>query len=45
MLSYNLTKYYLVLLRNFKEGLNKNELNARYPGLKWNEVINTKQFK
>ena len=36
MLSYNLTKYYLVLLRNFKEGLNKNELNARYPGLKWN---------
>jgi hypothetical protein len=45
MISYNLTKYYLVLLRSFKDGLNKNELNQRYPGLKWNEVLNTKQFK
>lgn len=45
MLSYNLTKYYLVLLKSFKDSLNKNDLNQRYPNLKWNEVLNTKQFK
>jgi hypothetical protein len=45
MLSYNLLKYYLVLLKNFKEGLNKNDLNQLYPGLKWGEFMATKQFK
>ncbi len=45
MLSYNLTKYYLILLKTFKDGLNKNELNQQYPGLKWNEVLSSKQFK
>jgi hypothetical protein len=45
MLSYNLLKYYIVLLRSFRDSLNKNELIQRYPGLKWNEVLTTKQFK
>jgi hypothetical protein len=45
MLSYNLLKYYLVLLKNFKEGLNKTDLNQAYPGLKWGEYQASKQFK
>lgn len=45
MLSYNLLKYYIVLLRTFRDGLNKNDLIQRYPGLKWQEVLTTKQFK
>jgi serine/threonine protein kinase len=45
MLSYNLLKYYIVLLRAFRDGLNKNDLTQRYPGLKWQEVLTTKQFK
>lgn len=45
MLSYNLMKYYLVLLREFKEGLNKDFLPQRYPGKKWVEYLATKQFK
>lgn len=45
MLSYNLLKYYIVLLRSFKDGLNKNDLSQRHPGLKWGEVLATKQFK
>lgn len=45
MLVYNLQKYYIVLLRKFKQSLNKNVLNERYPGLKWNEYSTTKEFK
>ena len=45
MLSYNLMKYYLILLKEFKEGLNKESLNDRYPGKKWVEYLGTKQFK
>lgn len=45
MLSYNLLKYHIVLLRSFRDGLNKNDLAQRYPGLKWAEVVNTKLFK
>jgi len=45
MIAYNLLKYYVVLLRNFREGLNKNDLNARYPNLQWNEYTTTKEFK
>lgn len=45
MLSFNLLKYYIVLLRGFKEGLNSASLNQQYPGLKWNEFLNSKQFK
>lgn len=45
MLSYNLLKYYIVLLRGFRDSLNKNDLAQRYPGLKWTEVLSTKQFK
>lgn len=35
MLVYNLRKYYIVLLRKFKQSLNKNNLKELYPGLKW----------
>jgi hypothetical protein len=45
MLSYNLLKYYIVLLRAFRDSLNKNELSQRYPGLKWQEFLTSKQFK
>jgi hypothetical protein len=45
MLSYNLLKYYIVLLRGFRDSLNENDLAQRYPGLKWAEVLGTKQFK
>ena len=42
MLGYNIQKYYIILLRKFKAGLNKNWLNDHYPGLKWNEYTTTK---
>lgn len=45
MLVYNLQKYYIVLLRKFKQSLNKNVLNEKHPGLKWNEYSTTKEFK
>jgi serine/threonine protein kinase len=45
MLSYNTLKYYIVLLRKFKEMLNKNALNQQYPNRKWNEYVNTQEFK
>jgi uncharacterized protein YdcH (DUF465 family) len=45
MLAYNLLKYYIVLLKNFKDSLNKNELNLMYPGLKWSDFVCTREFK
>jgi hypothetical protein len=46
MLAYNLLKYYIILLKNFKNSLlNKNELNALYPNLKWADFLVTKEFK
>ena len=45
MLSYNLLKYYVILLRKFKGGLNSKSLSERYPNLKWNEYTKTKEFK
>jgi hypothetical protein len=42
MLSFNLLKYYIVLLRKFQAGLNKNSLNERFPNMKWNEYVSTK---
>ena len=43
MLSYNLLKYYLVLLKNFKTIINSaNSLNEKYPNNKWNEFLTTK---
>lgn len=35
MLTYNLLKYYLVLLKGLKESLNVNQLDKLHPGLKW----------
>ena len=45
MLSYNLLKYYVILLRKFKGGLNSKSLSERYPNLKWSEYTKTKEFK
>ena len=45
MLSYNLMKYYVVLLRKFKGLLNKNSLNERYPHMRWTEYVSTPEFK
>jgi hypothetical protein len=45
MLVYNLKKYYIVLLRKFRQGLNKNSLKDRYPNLKWDEFTTTKEFR
>lgn len=42
MLSYNILKYYVILLRKFKSGLNPNSLNDLYPNLKWNDYCKTK---
>jgi hypothetical protein len=41
MISYNAFKYYIVLLRKFKEMLNKDDLNKQYPNKKWNEYVST----
>lgn len=35
MLSYNIMKYYVILLRKFKSTLNPNSLNTLYPNHKW----------
>ena len=45
MLSYNLMKYYVVLLRKFKKMLNKDSLNERFPHMRWTEYVGTKEFK
>ena len=45
MLSYNTLKYYIVLLRKFKNNLNSNTLNQLYPNMRWNEYSGTKEFK
>lgn len=45
MLSYNVLKYYIVLLRNFKASLNANSLNNLHPGLKWADYIKTDEFR
>lgn len=45
MLSYNILKYYVILLRKFKSGLNPNSLNSLYPHLKWSDYSKTKEFK
>jgi hypothetical protein len=45
MLTYSLDKYYLMLLKNFSEGLNKSKLSQRYPKLKWSKYITTNEFK
>ena len=46
MLAYSLQKYYIVLMRKHRSGLgNKQYLNDKYPGLKWNEYIVTPEFK
>lgn len=45
MLSYNVLKYYIILLRKFRSGLGLNALNTRYPNLKWNEYSKTEEFK
>jgi len=45
MLTYNVLKYYIVLLRKFKKNLNKDSLNQLYPNMKWNGYITTDEFK
>lgn len=43
-LTYNLLKYYLILMRRFKEKLTENELNEKYPGLQWNHFVKNQLF-
>jgi hypothetical protein len=46
MLSFNLLKYYIVLLRQFREELTETNLQKLYPNYKWpGYVSTTKEFK
>lgn len=45
MISYNLVKYYIVLLRKFKGLLNINSLNQRFPNMKWQQYSATQEYK
>ena len=46
MLSYNLLKYYLVLINGYKATIGSVAgLNEKYPNLKWNEFATTKEFR
>ena len=45
MISYNLVKYYIVLLRKFKGLLNTNSLNQRFPNMKWQQYSATQEYK
>lgn len=45
MISYNLVKYYIVLLRKFKGLLNPNSLNQRFPNMKWQQYSATQEYK
>jgi hypothetical protein len=45
MLTFHLLKYYIVILRVFRSGLNPIDLSVAFPGLKWGEYLNTMHFK
>lgn len=46
MLCYNLHKYYLILLRQFRAGLSsKHYLEDHFPGLKWGEYLDSDDFR
>lgn len=44
MLVYNLTKYYVILLRRFSSELKVDVLNKLYPNKKWAGYSQTRQF-
>jgi hypothetical protein len=44
-LTFNLIKYYVILLREFIENLNPAKLNALYPNMAWNDFCKTNEFK
>lgn len=41
---YNLTKYYIILLRNFYHSLKQETLEARHPKLGWKGFCKTPEF-
>lgn len=45
MLSFNVLKYYIILLRKFRSELNANSLTKTYPNLNWNGYSKTAEFK
>ncbi len=42
MLTFNLLKYYIILLTKFRDSLDSTSLNKLYPNLRWNEFVLTK---
>lgn len=45
MLAYNLLKYYIVLLRNFRQFMCSQALKDKHPQLNWDDFWKTKEFK
>lgn len=43
-LTYNLIKYYVILLREFSRNLKPEILEKKYPNMKWREFIKTSEF-
>ncbi len=44
-LTFNLIKYYVILLRDFTDNLNPGNLGKLYPNLAWNDFCKTNEFK
>ena len=44
-LTFNLVKYYVVLLREFIENLTPEKLSLLYPNLAWTDFCKTNEFK
>lgn len=44
-MTFNLIKYYVILLREFIENLNPVKLNAMYANMAWNDFCKTNEFK